>query len=118
MDKYEARPAGCRPTTDFSRYANRAFSVGIGLAVDSGRKPAAIYRVRGNIADEEQIDALATRLVDWLNDPDNAGLAGDGSWRLVSGRQDLCPQHIPWSSDGSAYIFLTSAGKKAGWLKP
>lgn len=101
---YEARHAPCRPTDD-NRHWGGTFSVGIGEVVPEGKRmPAAIYRVWGNVDDEEQVDALAWRLVEWLNWRDRRA-DGSGASRVLR------------DHDRSARIKLTPAGKKAGFLR-
>ncbi len=104
---YEARPAGCRPT-DENRHWGGTFSVPIGEVVPEGtRKSAAIYRVRGNVEHENQVDALAARAVNRLNAPEDT---------LASLRGSLRGLRHP-DADRSARIELTKVGKKAGFLR-
>lgn len=101
MKTYEVRPAGCRPT--YAGRGQETFSVPIGEVSNGKRRPAAIYRIKGSVIDERQIDALAVRLARWINTRPHA---------------DPSPALVPWSNDESARIVLTPAGKKAGFLRP
>lgn len=97
MTTYGARIAGCRPGTVA---AGKTFSVGIG---DVNSRAAAIYRSRGDVEHEVEVDALALRCVAWLNSPVRAGMS---------------PSGIAFMEDLSARIVLTPAGKKQGFLRP
>lgn len=104
--KYEARQSDCRPGGfAFSRSMN-TFSVGIGEVVPKGKhQPAVVYRVGGSVNHEEQIDALAARLLSWLNNPNEP-------------IKSTAPSHLPFTNDKSAKIRLTAAGRKAGFFGP
>jgi hypothetical protein len=102
MTIWEARPASCRPETPGAKegpFGNATFSVGVGEA-DS--RSAAIYRVTGRCEDDAQVDALAARLVEWLNHPETRG-----EMEFVD---------LPFSSDKSARIKITPAGRERGFL--
>ncbi len=100
--RWEARPAQCRPGWKHQTSAQRTFSVGIGRV---GSRAAAIYRVKGNVEDEREVDALAARLVRWLNHPRRPNLG-----------QTSPSFELEHSNDKSAKIVLTPAGRKAGWV--
>lgn len=108
--KFEVRETGIHPSKLQPGHWTKTFSVGVGPAAESGKSPAAWYRVKGKSTDWREVDALAERLRAWLEE----------NTRLGEGLGDRCPIAVvdPWGADNSARIVRTPAGKAAGFYGP
>ncbi len=95
---YQVRPSALAPAV-----GNGTISLGIGRGPVAKSRHGAIYRVTGATEDREVVEALAGRLVLWLN-----------SW--LSEEAQRLPVYL--TSDRLVRVVLTPAGKQEGFLTP